>query len=293
MSCIEHSAAGAPEKGVRSSRQVTFAGVERGYNLYVPNSTEGQKVPLMLVLHGGMGNAERIEKSTAMNAIADGGKFVVAYPQGTAPPMRGMGDLRTWNAGNCCGAALRRNVDDVGFISAVIDDVAAAQPIDLSRVYVVGMSNGAMLAYRLACELPERLAAIVAVSGTLGVDDCSRAKDVAVLHIHGDQDRNVPLEGGRGEDSLAGVEYRSVSDSIALLLRARGSSSCERKNPSESIELAQYRCSAGAPVELVVLKGNGHAWPGAVSDSDSGANPAKYPASEQAWSFLRQFARPN
>ena len=208
----------------------------------------------------------------------------VAYPEGTAAP-RGLGKLRTWNAGICCGPAMRFNVDDVGFLSAVIDDAIERHGADPERVYVAGMSNGAMMAYRLACEAPERIAAIVAVSGTSAVEDCAGSKDVAVLHIHGDQDENVPLAGGRGKDSLSGVDFRSVQETLEALLAQRGECEKQTSETKGSVRTA-YTCQDGAPVELVVLKGGGHAWPGGSKDAGG-----SFVASEEAWSFVSRFTR--
>jgi polyhydroxybutyrate depolymerase len=292
MGChADPASAASPEGGGRTSHRIQVGGELRRYNLYVPSlSSEAhvRPLPLMIVLHGGLGNAERIEATTGMNAIADREHFAVAYPQGTAAFGRGLSGMRTWNAGSCCGAAQRRNADDVGFVAALIDDVAAAHPIDRRRVYAVGMSNGGMLAYRLACELPERLAAVVAVSATLTVDGCAGAAQVAVLHVHGDQDQNIPFAGGRGDQSLAGVEFRAVPDAISALLRPRGECRGETAKLPGGIERTVYSCSAGAPVELVVLRGAGHAWPGA---DDEERSPSRFPASEEAWSFASRFAR--
>ncbi len=226
-----------------------------------------------------------------MNGIADRDRFLVAYPQGTAPPMEAMRERRTWNAGTCCGAAVRRNVDDVGFIAAMIDDIAAAHAIDRRRVYVIGMSNGAMMAYRLASEIPERVAAVVAVAGSLAVDDCSEAKDVPVLHIHGDRDANVPFGGGRGELGWSAVEHRSVPDTLALLLAPRRARGCDTETSSDGVERSSYRCADGAPVELMLIRGAGHGWPGGQGRIDEARGASTFSASEAAWSFARRFEK--
>lgn len=288
-SAVQSSTGAPPQKGW-SDHILAVRGDEREYRLYAPPSLQsGQKAPLMIVLHGGMGNAEAIETASAMSEVAAREQFFAAYPEGTGAKMPKMKDRRTWNAGACCGIAVKQNVDDVGFISAMIDDLAASYPIDKSRVYVTGMSNGAMMAYRMACEAPEKIAAVIPIAGTLAVDDASRAKDVAVLHIHGDRDTNVPFEGGIGDKSVSGVAHRSVPDTMALLLASRKSNGSDKEElDGGKVEHTTYNCGAGAPVELIVVKGGGHSWPGGRGKyaSASGLN-----ASEQAWNFAKRFSK--
>jgi polyhydroxybutyrate depolymerase len=245
----------------------------------------------MIVLHGGLGNAKRMEEMTGMNDVADTGRFIVAYPEGTGGRLRAMQDRRTWNAGSCCGQAVAQNVDDVSFIEKMIEDIHSRYSIDSRRVYVAGMSNGAMMAYRLACQIPDKIAAVIAVSGTLAIDNCDGAKDVPVLHIHGDQDTNVPFMGGRGERSVAGVDYRSVPDTIKLVTRARQCLAPEKKTLEGNIEVSSYRCSNGAPVELYVIKGGGHVWPGGHGSNNKPSDGRYISASKAAWEFAKQFSK--
>ena len=213
----------------------------------------------------------------------------MAYPEGTGGRLESMKNRRTWNAGRCCGQAVKQNVDDVLFIKQLIDDVQARYAIDTRRVYVAGMSNGAMMAYRLACEIPDKIAAIIAVSGTLAMDNCDAAKDVPVLHIHGDQDNNVPFAGGQGSGSIAGVNHRSVPDTLELIIRPRKSSDPEQKILNNAVRVTSYNCSAGAPVSLYLIKGGGHAWPG--GRGLGGSNTQIISASKLAWEFAKQFSK--
>lgn len=277
-------------KGQSTVYQITVDGSAREYILYKPAVSETKGLPLMIVLHGGLGNAKRIEQVTGMNDIADTGTFLVAYPNGTAGRYFFSRDLRTWDAGRCCGQAAERNVNDVLFIEKIIDDVHAKYGIDAARVYVTGLSNGAMMAYRLACEIPHKIAAIIPVAGTLAVDNCDAARVVPVLHIHGDQDEYVPFGGGRGEKSVGKVPHRSVPDTMNLLLRSRRCSAPEQRTLNGAVQVSSYRCSAGAPVELYVIKGGGHGWPGGQGKNSSNAGASSLLASKVAWEFARQFS---
>jgi len=175
---------------------------------------------LVLVLHGGLGNASRIvdrraEGGLNMNAIADREGFVVAYLDGTPVTRRLGGRFLGWNAGGaCCGQSAANDVDDVGYIRGAVDELVARYDIDRARVFSMGHSNGAMMTQRLLCETTI-VAAGVAVSGPLNLDvaRCPAARGHRVLAIHGEDDRNVPVAGGVGERGLSRVAFRSEAAS--------------------------------------------------------------------------------
>ena len=130
---------------------------------------------------------------SGLNQKADQEGFLAVYPNGT-----GRFSSLTWNGGNCCGSAMQQRVDDVAFIDAVLDDLANVVNVDTKRVYATGISNGAIMAYRLASELSERIAAIAPVAGPMGTATCSPRRAVSVLHFHGTDDQFAPFNGGRG-----------------------------------------------------------------------------------------------
>ena len=128
----------------------------RSYHVHVPPSYDGSKpFPVVLAFHGGGANAESMVRFSGLNEKADEAGFLVVYPAGTGRLER----MLTWNTGNCCGYAMRNGVDDVGFVNALLDDLAGRARVDPERIYATGMSNGAMMVYRLASELSERIAA--------------------------------------------------------------------------------------------------------------------------------------
>lgn len=163
----------------------------RGYRLYAPSNLP-EKVPLLLALHGGFGNSEYFQNALKIDRIANRYGFIVAYPNGTEGRIWLMKNKRMWNSGHCCGIAARENIDDVGFLANVITDITANYPIDTKRVYITGHSNGAMMAYRFVCERPDMVAAMVGISGQFTADSCKNAKNVEILHIHGDSNVHVP-----------------------------------------------------------------------------------------------------
>jgi len=195
--------------------QTTLAYGGRTLYVHVPARLppEGSRA-LVVVLHGGLGNAERIasqrsEAGMNMDATADKYGFIVAYLNGT-PVARMLGDdKKGWNAGECCGMSAANNIDDVGYISGAVRHLAGSYGIDLRRVYGIGHSNGAMMALRLMCET-DLFAAAVPVSGALEIEaaSCPPARGKGILAIRGAEDENVPMAGGKGK-GLAGTSFRS------------------------------------------------------------------------------------
>lgn len=169
---------------------------------------------LVVVLHGGLGNAQRlasgrIESALNLNTVADACGFVVAYLNGT-PVARFMGaDKLGWNAGACCGQPVEKNTDDVGYIRSAVEDIAQRYGVDRGRIFGVGHSNGAMMTQRVVCETT-LYAAAVPISGPLesGATRCPPARGKRMLAIHGADDKNVPIGGGRGK-GLARVDFMS------------------------------------------------------------------------------------
>ena len=152
----DHSEAPAPAV---QHRRLDVGGLARTYRLYVPLSLDRSKpVPLLLVL-GGVGNsADSMVGATGFDRAADTGGFIVAYADGVN---------NTWNAGYCCLVGAPSGPDDVTFLTRVIDDVEASEKVDPARVFAVGVSAGAMMAYRLGCERADRIAGVGSVAGPM------------------------------------------------------------------------------------------------------------------------------
>lgn len=208
----------------RNTRSLTVDGLTRTYVVHVPLNLDPKKpAPVVLALHGATMTGPLMAWFSGLNAKADTAGFIAVYPNGT-----GRRSSYFWNAGNCCGEAAQNNADDVAFIRAAIDDLATTYRIDTRRVFATGMSNGAMMAYRLASELSDRIAAIAPVAGTMACNDCHTTRPVPVLHIHGTEDEYGPLGGGKGPKSISGVPHRSVADTIAAWVRATGVARSQR-----------------------------------------------------------------
>ena len=147
------------------TRTLAVADLKRAYFVHIPKSYDGSKpYPVVLAYHGGASTAEGMTRFSGLSEAADKHGFIVVYPSGTG----NLDKALTWNGGNCCGYAMQKQIDDVDFTRAVLDDLARVVKIDPKRVYATGMSNGAIMAYRLASELSDRIAAIAPVAGPMG-----------------------------------------------------------------------------------------------------------------------------
>lgn len=199
--------------------------------VYVPSKLSSAATrALVIVLHGGLGNAERIvsqqsESGLNMNAVAEQDGFIVAYLNGT-PVTRFFGDrMLGWNAGGgCCGQPAQKNVDDVDYIKGAVAFLTGKYGVDTSRVFGIGHSNGAMMVQRLACET-DLFPAAVAISGPLNLElsSCPAARGKRILAIYGADDRNVPIGGGQGTEGPSKVAYNS-EDRSRQVFTASGAS---------------------------------------------------------------------
>jgi polyhydroxybutyrate depolymerase len=279
----------AAQTGVVSGELVTPDGRTRTYRLYVPPRLPQGEVPLLVGLHGGTGWGAVFALQSGYDAFADRDGFVVVYPDGIGIGPAG-DQLRTWNGGYCCGPAMNQGVDDVGFLDLLVDELSARYPIDTRRVHVVGHSNGAILAYRLACERAQRYASIGVLAASLGIDGCAPAAPIPFVHLHGLADLNHPLEGGQGPNSIAGVDFRSgvwSVEQIAAANRCTGERTAQDPGDPGVVRRTWIGCDAGADVSLVTVEGAGHMWMG-------GPQPGAYTdlsASRELWTFLSRYSR--
>lgn len=194
------------------SASLTVDGRERTYILHLPSvyDTRGS-LPLVFVLHGGGGNAENARRMSNMNAKADEKGFLVVYPNGTG---KRKDRLLTWNAGNCWAYALTPRVDDVTFFHALLEELKQAYPVDSKQIYVTGLSNGGMMAYRLACELSDKIAAVAPIAASLPIQTCNLSSPVSVIVFHRTEDRHVPYFGGIGKEASLKILHPSVSEAV-------------------------------------------------------------------------------
>jgi len=259
-------------------------GKRRTYLLHIPPQSDGDTpLPLVIALHGGVGSAKNIEEQSGLAEFADEEGFVLVSPDGFK---------RAWNAGWCCGKASEKDIDDVGFIDALIDEVASEVPIDESRIYATGMSNGGFMCYRLACELSHRIAAIAPVAATMNYGPCAFENNVGIMHFHSYEDSNVPHEGGVG-DGISD-HYNSPIDSV--MSAWAGFSECGSDSLDQSIEGVDHwswtSCNDSVEIHWYMTEDGGHSWPGGRVPYDKADEPSELlSANELMWEFFQRHSR--
>ncbi|HUH97315.1 MAG TPA: PHB depolymerase family esterase [Anaerolineales bacterium] len=282
-----------PTASADTTHTLTFGGLRRTYLVHIPSSYTGsQAVPLVFDFHGGLGNAASQMHTSNFEALADEKDFIVVYPNGTG----WLGDkLLTWNGGTCCGYAAKNDIDDVGFVRASISDLESTYKIDPRRIYATGLSNGAILSQRLACEASDIFAAIAPVSGTLNYPGCQPEEGVSIIEFHGTADQHLPYDGGIGDRSLADVSFASVKDTIDRWLKFDQCPTASQTTTFADIQHDTYsNCAKGTAVELYTIIGGGHAWPGGTGPAWPGGDQPTHTisATDLIWDFFAAHPKP-
>jgi polyhydroxybutyrate depolymerase len=253
-------------------------------------------MPLLIVLHGAGGTGQGMVSLTfgGFNTLADNKKVIVVYPDGIA---------NQWNDGREGNFTVvnREEIDDVGFISALIDHLSQKHKIDSNRIYVTGISNGAMMSYRLACELSNKIAAVAPICGAMPLDSvsqCSPARPISVLVISGTEDRLVPWDGG----SVIGGrgQILSVPDSVKYWVTHNQCSATPvitmeaDTDPQDGTRVRKEvygQGKDGTEVILYAIEGGGHTWPGGLQylpEAVIGRTSRDIDANTVIWDFLKK-----
>lgn len=265
-----------------------YGGLTREYLVHVPKSYRpGSAVPMLLALHGGGGDADYQADDSKYRLItkSEEAGFIAVFPNGYSRFPSGI--LATWNAGSCCAAAVKNNIDDVGFIREVITRMERQASIDQKRIFATGMSNGAMMSWRLACELPE-IRGIAPVEGTDNTSTCRPAHPVPVIEFHAVNDEMVNFNGGPGPNSLTRTNFTSVPATQAKWVRLDRAAI----EPTRVLTVVGAHCDlhpakgGGAPVELCVTDAGGHSWPGGGTQQGRKQPSMAISADDLMWSFF-------
>jgi polyhydroxybutyrate depolymerase len=271
---------------------------ERSWQAYLPSSRSASP-PLLLLLHQSTVDGDYMRASTfySFDVLAERAGFIAVYPDGID---------RAWNdcRGSASYTANAQNIDDVGFLSALIRTLAREQGADLSRVYVAGISNGGQMAFRLAMEAPEKVTAIAAVAAGLPVAeylDCEPlGQAVPTLVINGTEDPVNPYQGGMVTffgDSSRGEVMSSLDTAMywADLAGHAGEGESQAWPPvqaddSSSVESLSWSGPAGPPVQLLTVVGGGHSLPNPVYNLPRLLGPTSHQldGAEVIWSFFSE-----
>ena len=281
-------------------------GRPRSYIVHVPPAAaESGALPVVINFHGGGGNAESQQKYSRMDILADAEGFLAVYPDGTG---RMPDRLLTWNAGTCCAYSVINKIDDVGFTLALLADLDARHPVDRRRVYATGLSNGAMMAWRLAVEASGQIAAIAPVAGAKVLRAGQPSRPVSVMHFHSVDDPRALYAGGLGPPfpmTSSKVFHSAVEPTIREWAEAIGCPAGARVaaqlsgdgGPKGAVQTAtRYDwapCREGAEIVLWKFTGTGHVWPGGVQDYFPrllGPSTDLVDANLEMWRFFQRYS---
>jgi polyhydroxybutyrate depolymerase len=264
----------------------------RTYELFVPDSYDADTpIPLVMVLHGASGSGARSQAWLGFDELAESENFIVVYPDGL---------YNNWDFG--AGVPTPDGlieVDDVGFLTGVVHELEADYNIDPTRVFVTGMSNGAIMAYRLACEAPDTFEAVAGVAAgvfTMAVQNCDQP--ISVLFIQGSEDHIIPWDGTIFEGQYVGL---SAADSLSFWAQLNGCNTqtdaviqtdipdTDTEDNSTVKQISLTDCVEGTQMQFYAVVGGGHTWPGHPFDGELelGALNMDMDATQVIWEWFK------
>ena len=283
--------------------KLQHGGRERSAIVHVPRrAAEKSALPLVLNFHGGGGHGANQREYSLLDSLADQENFVAVYPNGNG---RFENRLLTWNAGTCCAYAAINNVDDVGFVRALLAAISDQLPVDRRRVYATGLSNGAMMSYRLAAQASDVIAAVAPVAGGMVLPTITSSRAVPILHIHSVDDPRALYSGGLGPPfplTQSRVLHPNIDQMIAQWVKHNGCavepSIVERRTDRDSrrhsaTKYVYSSCRDGVEVVLWKLAGAGHVWPGGkqkVMERLLGPSTDIIDANREMWNFFSRYS---
>ena len=281
-------------------------GRERSAIVHVPpRAMKKARLAVLLNFHGGGGHGANEQAYSLLDELADRENFIAVYPNGSG---RFETKLLTWNAGTCCAYAALNRVDDVGFVRALIAELGRKISIDRRRVYATGLSNGGMMAHRLAAEANDVIAAVAPVAGGMVLPSIKAFqpwRPVPVMHIHSVDDPRALYAGGLGPPfplTKSQVLHPNIDEMIAMWARHNGCASeptaAERRADRDgrghgATKYVYANCRDGAEVVLWKLSGAGHVWPGGkqkVLERLLGPSTDIIDANLEMWNFFSRFS---
>ncbi len=239
-------------------KKVDVVGRRREYRLHVPSHYDGSKTfPVIFAFHGSSASASVIERETSLNERGDSLNFFVVYPEGLH---------RAWNIGECCRYSFKEKIDEVAFVNAIIDQLSSGFMVDTTRIYATGYSDGGTLSYILGCTIPNRIAAVAGMSGTLFMPEpkCDLPHPVPAMIVHGTGDHQIPYEGEKGgpPDVKGEHETHSAPEVTEFWLKHNECHTLPDTVRSGNVLRASYACKDGAEVLFYTILGGKHGWPG-------------------------------
>lgn len=273
--------------------KMTINNLDRYFKVHIPKSfSKDKKNTVIFALHGGGGNMEIQSNDEYYNLISFSEKnnTVMVFPNGFSEFKSGK--FATWNAGTCCAKARDQKIDDVKFIKNIYSFLETKLKMDKKKVFAIGMSNGAMMSYKLACEMPDVFAGIAAVAGTDNTVNCEHASPISLIHFHAKNDDHVLFEGGLGPKAInkeAESNFNSVDYSIKKWLKINKCTNDKKRivNLKDAFCDLYSKCSNKTKIQLCVTQNGGHSWPG--GKKILGTTPTStISANEILWEFFNE-----
>lgn len=248
-----------PLKAKRCVKSIKVGKIRRSYVVNTPQGYGDKPAPLVLVLHGAMANTFAMAWDTRMTEKANEHGFIVVYPRGIGIAKT----LMTWNAGDCCGIAKLRNIDDIAFLKVLIKQLREDYKVDGDRIYIAGASNGGMMAYKAAIELSDQIAAIATANGTMMTSELKPGEPVSILAFHGTKDHIVPYQGGPGGLPFWKIIGTKAADNVKFWAeRDKCSATAVRESIGNYVKESYRNGANGTEVCVYIVNGGKHNWPG-------------------------------
>lgn len=284
------------EKGVVQTFSMRLQGHKRTYQVYVPSGIHAYtNVPLVVALHGAFSSACELQQWSGLNRLAERDNVVVAYPNGYGL----FGYLQHWNAGHCCGRAVNIGLDDELFIRSMVGEIRRHLSVGKKQFYLLGYSNGGMLANTYAANHPEDVAALAVVAGAVGSSVNTESlqnrlpytsSKHPVLIIHGQQDEIVPYQGGKTESTKDRL-YLPAREQAVFWAKNNDLDVSDAVCVEDSSIVKKERWGGAGgndEVTFITLKNWGHLWPGGpfVEKLPAGHPVKQFKAAETIWGFF-------
>lgn len=276
--------------------KLTHQGTERTIILQRTRDVRAAPPPLLIVLHGSGANAETFRVRNRFDVTADREKFVVAYPDAIG---------KVWRFGQVLEQGVPENeaIDDVGFIRAVIDDLVSRKIADPARVYVTGVSRGALMSYTIACLLHDKVTAVAPLISPMTDkqrDACRTARPIPIMVIAGTADKVLPFDGQR----LPKARLLSIPETMDFWRKAHACGAPQKRtlphreasDPTRIEATTWSECKSGARLVLYRVEGGGHRLPSLASDEPAaekraGPRNRDVETADEVWEFFRGFSR--
>ena len=271
------------------TRHLSAQNLSREYLLYTPpNYDSSRQTPVVIGFHGGETSNALFARTSRLHILAEQENFLVVYPNGVD---------KHWNDGR---GTSNPNIDDVGFVTAVVEDLKSIRNVDTNRIYATGISNGAFMTQRLACELADVIAAFSAVAGSMGVNlrsSCRPGRPVSMMIINSPNDNFVPWNGGIMKKGKGG-NILSIPELVEFWKQHNSCGEREERTflkristDKTKVVMRQHKgCRADSQLVLFTIEGGGHTWPAGADQPPwlVGPTSREIDATTESWNFFKK-----